>query len=342
MGGPDGRDLLGALPLLAGAGAHEVDSVAAAMHLEAAAPGQVLGREGEPGQVFWLLVEGEVAITTEVGHPDRGSAGEHPRVRVLAHAGAGSVIGELALLLSRPRTATVTALQACRYLCGGRDAMDRLLSIEPVRLRIRRLATRRLAEDARPVAVTLRDGSGVLLRPLLPSDREALDSALHALSTESLRRRFFSAGIPSERLVDYLIDIDYVDHFAWAALDRATHEGLGVARYIRKPGDPSGEVAFTTVDRVQGRGIGTLLLGALGIAATEAGLSELVALVLEDNAAMRRVLAKAGARTAFEEPGVLRLTVEPARAAALLDAATAAALAAGVHDVVTAASLALT
>ena len=332
MGGAAGRDELAALPLLAGASAEQVDRLAACMRPGVAAPGEVLGREGEPGEVFWLLIEGCLSVT----------AGTPSGERVLAEAGPGSIIGELALLRRGPRTATVTAREHCRYLCGRGDAMERLLEIDAVRLRLRRLASSRLAQDVQPVTAALRDGTKVLLRPLLPSDRAALDSALHALSSESVRRRFFSAGTPSQRLVDYLVDIDYVDHFAWVALDAATGEGVAVARYVRERGTPTAEMAFTTVDRFQRHGVGTFLLGALGVAAREAGVSQLVAYVMEDNTAMRAVFAKAGGHTAYDDPGLVQVTVEPARAAELLDPATAGAIATAVHDVVTAASLALT
>lgn len=326
------HDELASLPLLEGADPVQIDALAECMRPGQALPGEVLGREGEPGDVFWLVLDGTVRVTMETASG----------VRHLADAGPGSIIGELALLRGLPRTATVTAATTCRYLSGRHDAMERLLAIPPVRQRIRLLASRRLAQDARPLHTRLRDGTEIVLRPLLHSDRQALDTALHQLSRESIRRRFFSAGAPSKTLVDYLIDIDYVDHFAWVALDGATHEGVAVARYIRQPGTASAEVAFTTVDAMQGKGIGTFMLGALGVAAREAGLQHLVAYVMEDNSAMRAVFAKAGGVSRYDEPGLVHVTMEPARAAALLPPDTERAVASTVHDVVTAASLALT
>lgn len=332
MAGPVGPDELAALPLLAGARPDRLQALAAVMTAGEAEPGDVLGREGEPGDVFWLLLDGRLAVTVGTRH------GTH----LLAEAGPGSIVGELALLRRLPRTATVTALEPCRYASGGTEAMERLLEIEPVRDRIRRLVSSRLAEDVRPVPARLSGGESVLLRPLLPSDRGALDAALQGLSSQTIRRRFFTALAPSDTLVDYLVDVDYHDHFAWVVLDGAGQQGVAVARYIRRPGTGAAEMAFTAIDRFQGRGVGTFLLGALGVAAREAGLDELFAYVLEDNSAMRAVLAKAGGRTSYDEPGLLLVTVDPLRAAALLDAATAAAIASSVHDVVTAASLALT
>lgn len=323
---------LASLPLLAGATTDEIAAVAGQMSLGGAEAGEVLGREGEAGEVFWLLLSGRlrVSVATRSGVE-----------RILAECGPGSIVGELALLRHRPRTATVTAAEPCRYLCGGADALEAILSVVPARLRLRRLASRRLAEDSRPVPVRLADGTVVLLRPLLPSDRAALDDALHALSRGTRRRRFFTAGVPSEALVDYLVDIDYVDHFAWVAIEPGDGRGVAVARYVRQADRSSAEMAFTTIDEFQGRGIGTMLLGALGVAAVEAGVGPLVAYVMEDNQPMRAVFAKAGGVTRFDEPGLLLVSVEPERAAALLDPAVAASVAAAVHDVVTAASLAL-
>lgn len=318
---------LAALPLLEGASEAELETLAGLTKPGRASPGEVLGREGEAGRTFWLLIAGRVAVTL---------GGHH-----LADAGPGSILGELALLRGRPRSATVTAVEECRFLSGGADALERMLDIAPVRSRLRRLASSRLAQDLKPVHMSLGDGTSVVVRPLLPSDRPALDQALHNMSRDSIRRRFFTAGTPSPTLVDYLIDIDYVDHFAWVVMDAGTHDGMATGRYVRRPGDPEAEMAFTTVDRYQGRGLGTFLLGALGATAVEAGITSLFAHVMDDNVPMRRVFAKAEGLTHFDEPGLVRVSVDPERAAALLDSDIRRQLAEAVRDVVTAASLAL-
>jgi len=94
-------------------------------------------------------------------------------------------------------------------------------------------------------------------------------------------------------MVDYLVHIDYVDHFAWVVLDADNlQRGLATARFVRLTQPEIAEMAFGTVDRYQGRGIGTFLLGAIGVAAEQAGVTTLVAHVLEDNRPMRAVFAK--------------------------------------------------
>ena len=323
---------LAGLPLLSGASPAEVEAVAALMWCRQALPGEVLACEGESGETFGLLLEGRVAVTRD------GPAGEN----LLAEVGPGSILGELALLRDRPRTATLTAIEPVQVAVGGRDALGLLLHIPAVYGRVRQLASARLARDVRPVPAFLKDGTPVLIRPLLPVDRQGFGAEVHRLSEDSLRRRFFSPQPPTQSMIDYLVDIDYVDHFAWLAVDAEDHhKGLATARYVRGVDHASAEVAFGTAEGYHGRGLATLLLGALGVAAVEGGIRTLAAHVLEDNAAMRAVFAKARPSSAFDEPGVLLETMDSQAAAEILEPQLRAELASAVHDIVTAASLAL-
>jgi CRP-like cAMP-binding protein len=296
--------------------------------------GDVLMREGDAGSFFALLLSGELEIfrTTETGS------------QRLAVVGPGSVIGELALLRGRPRTATVAATKPTLAATGDHAALELLLDIPEVYDRMRHLASARLAADTRPVPTTLPDGDPIVLRPLLPSDREAYTSAVEHLSPDSLRRRFFSSGLPSERVIDYLVDIDFIDHFAWVVLhpDRPD-AGVATARYVRSADAPGrAEIAFGVIDAEQGRGIGSLLLGAVGVAGVAAGIERFTASLLQTNSAMRAVLAKADATFGFSEPGVVTAELDVSAAADLLAPDLRRELDAAVHDVVTAAGLALT
>jgi GNAT superfamily N-acetyltransferase len=289
--------------------------------------------EGDAGDTFAVLLQGEVAVTRKKG----------AQPELLARAGPGSILGELAVLRQQPRIATVTALTTVVAAFGNAEDLLLLVDHELVLARLRRLASARLAHDVLPVPATLPSGDRVWLRPLLPEDRVDYRAAVESLSADSRRRRFFSAVRPSATLVDHLVDIDFVDHFAWVVVeDGAPGAGLATGRYVRdEHGSAVAEVAFGVVDRYQGRGIGTLLLGAVGVAAREAGIGIIYGHVLDDNVSMLAVFAKAGARSSFDEPGVRRVEVKSGRAAALLDPDVSDALRAAVHDVVTAASLAL-
>jgi len=73
--------------------------------------GSVLLREGEPAESFFMLARGALAVTRDDGRT------------VLARPGEGVVIGEMALLSSAPRMATVTATEDSDLLLFGREAI---------------------------------------------------------------------------------------------------------------------------------------------------------------------------------------------------------------------------
>ena len=288
------------MPLFEGCDPTALAPVARELERRSFDPNADLMREGEEGRFFAILLSGQVTVMRE------GPSGAER----LALAGAGSVIGELALLRGRTRGATVTATTPTVALIGDLNAFELLLDLPGVNERIRPLVSARLAEDVRPVSATSLDGTPVLLRPLMPSDRPGIAEALRQMSRESLRRRFFTAGRPSDSVVDYLVDLDYVDHFAWLTLDgRAPVRGFATARYIRRPDAPErAEITFAVTDSYQGRGIGSLLLGAVGAAASMTGIERFTASLLADNAPCERCWPKLTRRSGSGSRGSPRRT----------------------------------
>jgi CRP-like cAMP-binding protein len=324
---------LASSPLLEGSSAADLASFAAHLEPRRLGAGDRLMLEGEAGTFFAFVVSGQVAVTREaLGQSEQ-----------LALVESGSVIGELALLRGTPRAASVTATVPSAALTGDAEAFALFLDLPGVRERIERVVSTRLAAGARPVHANLRDGTPILLRPLLPSDRDGIAAAIREMSAESLRRRFFSAGQPTDRVIDYLVSIDYVNHFAWLVLDEHVQtEGWATARYVRLRDTPDcAELAFAVRDAHQGRGLGSLLLGAIGAAASVGGIREFTASLLSDNAPMRAVFTKANAKFAFDEPGVSRADLSVHSAMSLLDDALRHELQTSARDVVTAAGLAL-
>lgn len=266
-------------------------------------PGEVIMSEGESAEWFAYLTSG----TAEVS---RGGPTGAVRIGV---AKPGSVLGELALVTGRPRSATVTATTEVVAFVGRSTDFHRVLADHRVAEGIARVVAGRLAALAEPVSVPLADGLTILLRPGLSTDGPFLAAGLAAMSRESLRRRFFSGGMPPESVIRYLLDVDYVDHFAWVAID-AADPGLvpiGSARFIRSLTDHrEADIAFGLVDDWQGRGVGTLLIEALGIAAAASGIDRFTADVLRDNTAMRRLLARPSTRWVATESGVVHALAE--------------------------------
>ncbi|WP_065755659.1 GNAT family N-acetyltransferase [Bradyrhizobium paxllaeri] len=142
----------------------------------------------------------------------------------------------------------------------------------------------------------LRDGRGIEIRALRPGDKDDMLAAIGRTGTQSLQRRFFvvKRGF-SEKEIAFFMNIDFADHIALVAL--AEEDGrkviVGGGRYIvNEPG--KAEIAFVVIDDYQGQGIGTLLMRHLAVIARKAGLKELIAEVLPENAAMRKVFSKFG------------------------------------------------
>ena len=294
--------------------------------------GQTLYRQGDPGETFLLVIAGRLRVSRVDGNTERD----------LTEAAPGSILGELAMLLDRNRMASVTALTDGTVLVGDARAFNELVGMAPVHDRMAELIARRVAEITTPIGLTLRDGTDVLVRPLVRSDRATMEDLIAHQSDETLRRRFFSPGHPGARVVAHLVDINYIDHFAWGVTEPDGITGVGAARYVRLRDDPtSADLAFGIADEHHGKGLGTLLLGALAWVAADAGIEHFTAEVLADNLPMRAVLAKAGATSSMPSMGVVAVTLEVASAQHLVDEHTALRLRDAVHNVVTAAGLAL-
>jgi GNAT superfamily N-acetyltransferase len=172
----------------------------------------------------------------------------------------------------------------------------------------------------------LRDGTRILVRPVLPEDRERLREGFARLSARSRYRRFLtSLEHLSDQQVRDLTEIDYDDRMAWVAVDpsRPSLPGLGVARYVRIAEEPAvAEAAVTVLDEYQGRGIGTILLRVLAESARERGIRSFRGYVLAENAPMMDILHDLGATAAPEGP-LLRVDVPiPATAGELPDTPT--------------------
>lgn len=154
--------------------------------------------------------------------------------------------------------------------------------------------------------VLLRDGSTMRIRPILPSDADALQAFHEAQSEESTYFRFFAPlrTLPPKDL-RRLVTVDHADRVALVMLsgDRI----VAVGRYDRVDAGTA-EVAFNVSDVHQGRGLGSVLLEHLAAAARERGIDRFVADTLPANARMIRVFSDAGydVRQRYED-GVISL-----------------------------------
>jgi phosphoserine phosphatase RsbU/P len=111
------------VPLLSDLPRNELDHLVATLQVVDLAPGDVLFREGEPGESLFIILEGQLEVILALGTSDE---------RRLAAFGPGEFIGEMSLLIpGRARTASVRAVHACRLWMMTHNDFDGLLVRQP-------------------------------------------------------------------------------------------------------------------------------------------------------------------------------------------------------------------
>lgn len=142
------------------------------------------------------------------------------------------------------------------------------------------------------------EGGDILVRPIKAVDRHLLQLGFDQLSERSRYFRFLMRREAlSEEELDFLTAKNTEDHVALGALDLyfSPPRPVGIARWVRNEDVPdSAEIAITITDRYQGRGLGTILICALGFRAASAGLDHFTAIVHQENAAMLHIFQQLG------------------------------------------------
>jgi ATP-binding cassette, subfamily B, bacterial len=120
-----GRALIGdrlrTIPLFAGLSGESLEAMARQLTMERYGAGEVVVRQGEPGDVLYIVSRGETDVVVE------GDDGE----RRLNTLGGGDYFGEMALLTSEPRVATVRTTQPSELFSLTRADFLALLAREP-------------------------------------------------------------------------------------------------------------------------------------------------------------------------------------------------------------------
>ena len=130
------------VPLFANLSPADLKQVAAIAQEETFADGTDLMRQGEVGDVMFILVTGEVRILSTEG----GKEVE------IARRKAGDFVGEMAIISREPRSATLTAIGNVRTLCLDQKSFEALLRDRPdVSLAVIQVLSARLKEVSRKV-----------------------------------------------------------------------------------------------------------------------------------------------------------------------------------------------
>src|SRR6478609_4987367 len=138
----DRVEQLSKIELFAGLKPQAFELIAKVATEETHALGTKIFQHGDAGDKLYVIVEGKVRISRDVG-----GMGEE----ALAVLGPGEVFGEMALLDESPRSAGALAHERCRLLVITKDAFDDLLFLH------KDLAYEVLWSCVRMLAVRLRE-----------------------------------------------------------------------------------------------------------------------------------------------------------------------------------------
>jgi predicted acylesterase/phospholipase RssA/CRP-like cAMP-binding protein len=191
--------------------------------------GDTLCRQGDPGDALWVVARGRlhVLVETDAGH-----------ARLVDTVGRGALVGEMALLLDEPRTATVVAARDSELIRIARDEFQRLLDDHPtVAQGVARLLGERLKRTTRR-ETRRSDRATIAVLPLTPdvdgracAERiiagfDARDDEICLVTPDMVDRQRADAGGDDEVLPRWMSDLEdrfryvvYVndpDRSAWA------------------------------------------------------------------------------------------------------------------------------
>jgi len=157
--------------------------------------GDVLFREGESGELMFVIQSGAVRITKEIGGEDK----------VLAVLGPGEFLGELAILNGKPRTATATVVDTARCLVIDAKTLEAMVAKNAeIALRlIKKLAKRLDSADTLIEILMHRDPKA---RVMLALSRHA--DAFGEPTPDGIRIRTTAAEIATEVGVDVSVAED--------------------------------------------------------------------------------------------------------------------------------------
>jgi CRP-like cAMP-binding protein len=105
--------------------------------------GEVLFREGEPGDTMYVIGGGRIQVTKAVEDGEM----------VVAELGPGDFLGEMAILMNSPRSATALAVEDTSLMIYDSETFGKLIRSNPsIATRIIQLLTKRLKETTSRLA----------------------------------------------------------------------------------------------------------------------------------------------------------------------------------------------
>lgn len=130
-----------------------------------------------------------------------------------------------------------------------------------------------------------------------PHNKKQISEGLRNMSPESIRNRFLGSKREfSDQELQYLTNLDGWNHYALGMEERdGNKRGIAIVRLVRASHDfKEAEVAITIIDDFQKRGLGSLLLNLIILAAKEREIERLSFTFLPLNYGIIHLINKVG------------------------------------------------
>jgi EAL domain-containing protein (putative c-di-GMP-specific phosphodiesterase class I)/CRP-like cAMP-binding protein len=179
--------------------------------------GDILLREGEIGHNAYLLESGSVEILVQ----------RDDTLIQIGTRGAGSIIGEMAMIDEKPRTATIRALEECHVIEISREDFSRRLdSADPILKMVMRVIMTRYRDMMSRVQMTPLPGLSTLAVENLEKSSEFHKTALTSIK---LHHELKSALEKKELALHFqpIISLQEMKICGFEALMRWNHPGRG-------------------------------------------------------------------------------------------------------------------
>jgi len=153
----------------------ELQEMAEQSHFHTYPAGHILCQEGAEEDVFYIIADGSVIITQKLGDEEGD--------RVLREGGQGDVIGEMALIQSAPRSASVHTTSTCTTLEMDKEDFEAILNRSPrLAIEIVRITLDRIRANDR-MAIEDLQKTNKILRLLDRNKLDFIQVASHELRT---------------------------------------------------------------------------------------------------------------------------------------------------------------
>lgn len=165
-------------------------------------------------------------------------------------------------------------------------------------------------------ALSLRDGTEVVVRPIRPDDEPKVREMFYKFSEQTVYLRYHGQlkSMPHNKL-QVFCNVDYDTEMALVGVVGNEERAIiiGVGRYMTDPGKSTAEMAFVVGDDWQRKGLGSYLFRRLIEIGRHEGIRRFTADVLAENSGMLKIFHRSGmtVETTTDE-GVVHVTMSMA------------------------------